>query len=286
METSPFSNTFVVVLAVVSCFLCANAQVNFLKQSCYEEEGTYDIFRASNFPTNRDQALDHLASLASSSYFNTNTTGSGPSKSYALFQCRYDVSPQVCQQCVTAAAKQKIWCLFNVEAIIFYQECTLHYANHSIFGVREDLPRVSVYRTRNVTDVSKFSTVLTTAITSLINNVILGFPSSSRYFATKDVDYKSNAISTLAQCNPDITASDCKGCLQSAFGNFTLNYTGSGIGQMYSPTCMLTYRLSSLDDTVPDSPFNFPSPGTIYEVHALLRILVFVSFFFPFGPLQ
>ncbi|KAJ8420413.1 hypothetical protein Cgig2_033977 [Carnegiea gigantea] len=244
--------------------MSTNADVTHRYDYCYDQEGTFSF--TDDYGINRDQALNQLISIAATSYYgNTTTIGLGQGQVNALFFCRYYVSPQVCQQCVAeAVSRTKLFCSINVKAFIVYDECILRYANHTIFGIKEDVSMVHVYYTDTVDDNGQFSRLVASTVTSLINDAILGYPSSSRYFATAKENYKFQTIYFLAQCVPDITSSDCRGCLQNSFSNFSANYTGSPMGETFTPSCFITYNLSSNSIKPTPSPvWNIPSIGMI-----------------------
>uniref|UniRef100_A0A803N948 Gnk2-homologous domain-containing protein n=1 Tax=Chenopodium quinoa TaxID=63459 RepID=A0A803N948_CHEQI len=135
-------------------------------------------------------------------------------------------------------------CLSSVEGIVYYEECTLHYANLSFSTIKVELPRFIQASHETAKLEIYFNRILGDTVTDLIGNVTAEFPVSSRYFATTTAKYGSETIYTLGQCNPDITSVNCSMCLRNGFSVFTTNYTSSIYGQMFSPICRLSYVLS------------------------------------------
>ncbi|XP_057248248.1 cysteine-rich repeat secretory protein 1-like [Beta vulgaris subsp. vulgaris] len=230
------------LLFISSYFFLANAQLTYIQQYCYNDFGTYSVL--SNYSSNIVTSINELASKASTTYYNNYTTGIGEDQVNAFYSCRYDIPLSVCQSCVASAANNVSWCISSVESLIAYEECTLHYSNRSIFSVMEELP--TLYH---------LSSYMDNLVTGLIFDVGREFFTSSRYFATTKVTYSSSEnIYALAQCNPDITSFECKTCLEFGYQNFTRNYTGRVYGQIFMPSCRLSYILSSEE---PSPPWRF-----------------------------
>ncbi|XP_021836226.2 putative cysteine-rich repeat secretory protein 5 [Spinacia oleracea] len=238
---------------IISSFLIiSKAQLTYIHQDCYDNYGRYGLL--SNYRANLERAITELTTTATTTYFSNYTTGIGQDRVNALYSCRYDVSPQVCQNCFASTTRNISWCFSSVEGLIAYEECTLHYSNRSISGLMEDLPRLYHYST-GVEETTRFTLVLENTVTDLITTAASEFLISSRYFATATVRYSgSETIYALAQCNPDITSFECRTCLRTGFDGFTSNFTGANYGQIFMTSCRLSYILSS---EVPSRPWRF-----------------------------
>uniref|UniRef100_A0A803MIQ4 Gnk2-homologous domain-containing protein n=1 Tax=Chenopodium quinoa TaxID=63459 RepID=A0A803MIQ4_CHEQI len=100
-----------------------------------------------------------------------------------------------------------------------------------------------------------FSQLLDNTVTDLIKDVTSEFAVSSRYFATTTAEYSSSkSIYALAQCNPDISTIECRLCLRTSYNDFMSNYSGINYGQIFTPSCRLSYILSSEE---PSEPWKF-----------------------------
>ncbi|KAL2931673.1 Cysteine-rich repeat secretory protein 1, partial [Bienertia sinuspersici] len=157
--------------------------ITYIHQSCYDDFGIYKVL--SYYGSNIYVAIDELASKASTTYYDTYTTGTGDSNVNAFFSCRYDISPHVCQSCVAATATNTNQCFMKVESLISYEECTLHYSNRTIFSVIEDLPRL--YHFSNST-ADRRPYHFTRFLANHVNELITDVTSSSRRFATTSPD--------------------------------------------------------------------------------------------------
>ncbi|XP_074304932.1 antimicrobial ginkbilobin-2-like protein [Silene latifolia] len=251
-----FSHQKITCVAVFVLFFHHITDAKFIGQDCYDGVGKYSS--SSDYGTNINTAIGKLGTLASTTYFNNISVGTGTDKVNALFSCRYDIASEDCQICVASTIAYVPLCLRSVEGIQFYQECTLHYSNYTIFSFMEETPRYYIHGLRTVSDDGEFSKLLSTTFTTLINDAVSEFAVSSRYFATATADYSTfETIYALAQCNEDLTSSDCNKCLEQGFGNFTETYPGAYLGQVFSPSCTLSYKLSSVTMT---KPYDFSVP--------------------------
>ncbi|KAK9681714.1 hypothetical protein RND81_10G022300 [Saponaria officinalis] len=245
---------FLAIFILSIYYVNTNAQL--LYQDCYEDFGEYDIL--SDYGANVDKAIEQLVELASTSYFNKISVGKGGDKVNALFSCRYDMTSDDCQSCLQSSLENVPHCYRSVESAQFYQECTLRYSNATIFSVLEYLPRYSIHSLDAVNDDGEFIQLLSETISDLITETVSEFSVSSRYFATTTADYSVlKTLYALAQCNEDLSSSDCEQCLQIEFGNFTSNYPGAFLGQIFTPSCRLSYKLSSVTMT---TPYDFDIP--------------------------
>ncbi|KAL2931670.1 Cysteine-rich receptor-like protein kinase 25 [Bienertia sinuspersici] len=243
MSTSFLPELKLIFVFLISFPVVTNAQLTYIYHYCDDIYGNYSL--SSNYGDNIKSAITTLASNASTSYYNNHTTGVNEDKVNAFFYCRYDISPQVCRNCVEDTRKHVSRCH---ESLISYEECTVYYSNRSIISVVEDLDAIYTYDLGNVTADREvhFSQYLENVVTQLITNVTSEFGVSKRYFATTSSKYSSHeTLYALAQCNPDITSSRCKTCLRNGFDDLTYNSTGDVYGQFIFPGCRLSYVLSS-----------------------------------------
>ena len=86
-------------------------------------------------------------------FYNT-TSGQNTSEPiYGLYDCRGDVTIQVCRTCMVAAVKEiKNKCSREKIAVIWYDECLLCYSNRSFFSTVDEKPRFWLLKRQNFTD--------------------------------------------------------------------------------------------------------------------------------------
>lgn len=138
----------------------AYSQPHFFFTVC-GENGNYT--QDSTYQKNLYQVLKDLATHAGDTSFYNSTNGEIPDKVYGMFYCRADINSALCRTCVQEAAKLavNVNCTTQKEAVIWYEECTLRYANTPITSLDEDEPPTSrSYSSLNASNINEFEQVL------------------------------------------------------------------------------------------------------------------------------
>ena len=194
---NPFSLPiiFLSMLSFLSLTAHAADPVN-LNTVC--ENSTYSA-NNSIYQSNLKSLLSSFSSNANIEFFFTN---SGPNTSdpvYGLFDCRGDVTGQVCQDCVEAGVKELTSkCSREKVAIIWYDECVLHYSNWSFFSTVDERLMFGLLNTQNVTDQDKFNQLLNASMIELLIELAKEtseVPIGIKKFGTKEVNI--SAFQTL-----------------------------------------------------------------------------------------
>ncbi|KAL9450687.1 hypothetical protein AB3S75_012422 [Citrus x aurantiifolia] len=148
-------------------------------------------------------------------YYNA-TKGDDPNKVYGLYHCYFDVSNEVCQNCIKVAITTIVKnCTGAKKAIVWYDRCMVRFSNSSFPSWLETEPSVSLLNILNVTDPYKFSNILTQSFIDLIQNVTSRnskYPAAAQTVNASSID-KLNA---LVECITYLSKSDCNICLGRA----------------------------------------------------------------------
>ncbi|KDO53350.1 hypothetical protein CISIN_1g046200mg, partial [Citrus sinensis] len=144
------------------------------------------------------------------------TEGDYPDKVYGLYNCRFDVSNDVCQDCIKVAIHTIVTnCTGAKEAIVWYDQCMVRFCNSSFPSWLETEPSVALLITINVTDPYKFSNILAQSFSDLIQNVTsrdFEYPAAAQMVNASSID----KLRTLVQCIPYLSKSDSNICLRGA----------------------------------------------------------------------
>ncbi|GMH30286.1 hypothetical protein Nepgr_032129 [Nepenthes gracilis] len=253
----------IILITLISfLFLPCNAEVQYVEYYCYDN-GNYT--KNSTYQENLVQALSDLYSEASVDSFHSTTSGSGDNQVSALYYCRGDLTLPECQSCVKLAALAVFKsCFGQKEAIIWYEFCTLRYANRRIVG-EEDVGR-GVYwlSQRVVDDGGEFNQTVDAGFTALIHEAV---SNSTDYFATGEADVTaSDKVYGLVQCSPDITATECENCLKYALNQTNICCIGRIFGILFLPSCQIRYGMSLFYQTAAApllSPLVSPSNSSL-----------------------
>ncbi|XP_038718687.1 cysteine-rich receptor-like protein kinase 10 [Tripterygium wilfordii] len=215
----------------------------------------------STYQSNFNLLLSSLASNSTNTDgFHTSTVGQTPDTVYGLFLCRGDLSPDVCQNCVTFATQDIVQkCPVEKLAFIWYDECLLRYSNQSFFNTVNEGSMFRMYNTQNATNQTSFNE----RVRATMNDLAAQAANGTKKFAIAETNFSSlDVLYTLAQCTQDLSSNLCNRCLQVAIGNLV---PGSIGGRTLSPTCLVRYETylffnKSALPAPPPSPLSLPPP--------------------------
>jgi hypothetical protein len=232
-----------------------------------------------------------LSSLSSNATTVTGFSNASAGEVSGLFLCRGDVNTIVCQDCVAYAAKDiQQRCSLQIGAIIWYDECFLHYSNESIFStINVDNPGQPPPNQQFIQEAEgdRFMGLMDStldSLASLASNSVTG-----KKFETKEVEFNSSlapsqTLYSLVQCTPDLGVSDCYKCLRFAIGALPSCCYGKQGGRVLLPSCNIRYEVSpfynvrAVSPAFPPPPHDLPLPPGMKRdcdpLHYLSRLLV------------
>ncbi|KAF8017697.1 hypothetical protein BT93_H2786 [Corymbia citriodora subsp. variegata] len=197
----------------------------------------------STYQSNLDTLIASLSSAAASStngFFNATTGQNPPDQAYGLFLCRGDLDTPTCSRCVAAGKKGILErCPNQRVSTIWYDQCMLRYSNWSIFSATERSPNQVLYNIENVSDPNPFEQLLGETLNDVATRASAGGSGMKAAVAEVNVT-SSQKLYALAQCTPDLTASDCVKCLQFGITNLPRGKQG---GRVLTPSCNVRYQL-------------------------------------------
>ncbi|KAL9243532.1 hypothetical protein vseg_017407 [Gypsophila vaccaria] len=240
------------------------AELTYGNKGCTDTGLNYTT--SSEYEHNLGQVLGNLSSKSSSVKFYNYTVGNAPNQVYGLYQCRNDISLDVCNQCIKDAAYMITGvCPLYGEAIVWYYECMLRYANRSIFSLSETTPTAYLLTSDRVTNYAQFAPILANEMTGVIENASFASP----HFASGETNFTlSQKLYTFAQCTPDIDLFDCKSCLIKAYTDMIQCCDASIEAKVFTPSCQLRYDTTgpflfdNQSSPSPSSSLSPPSPPT------------------------
>ncbi|XVE51170.1 hypothetical protein DITRI_Ditri02bG0017900 [Diplodiscus trichospermus] len=273
-----FYKFFTTLLFLSLLSFTIKAQQTYLYHVC-QNTTAYPV--SGTYKTNLDHLLSSLSSNATrrDRFYNT-TSGRNSNVVYGLYLCRGDVSHNHCAECVSTAIKEvNRRCPDEKIAIIWYDNCLVHYSNQSIFSVVTFVPQVYLLNTGNVSDQERFNQILgdtMDAATDLALKSTFGL----RNFATREVDVSPlQRLYSLVQCTPDLSREDCNVCLRGAIAALPMCCNGKQGGRVLTPSCNVRYELYPFYNgtavSVPPSVITIPSPKdpvmTLYNFCPLIE---------------
>ncbi|MQL84469.1 hypothetical protein Taro_016954 [Colocasia esculenta] len=219
-----------------------------LAQICNSTGGRTNYAANSTFESNLKTLLFSLPANGSASGYCNGTAGDAPDdRVYGLVLCRGDVSAGDCRSCLDTGAQEiPQICPGSRSAVVWYDYCMLRYSDRRFFSVPDDVLKIPLSNTHNLTEVTQFSQQLNLLMARLVRYA--AYNRSARMFATGDADYADPAttkIYGLVQCSMDQSADDCSTCLRGIIGEIP-NYAFGKKGARYlKATCNIRYELYS-----------------------------------------
>ncbi|XP_047339689.1 cysteine-rich receptor-like protein kinase 15 [Impatiens glandulifera] len=254
---------FVIMMMSLPFLKLTVGQVNYFNTIC-DPYGNYS--KNSVYETNLNLALANLSSHATAAVINdfyNFTVGTDSDQVYALYLCRGDVNPKLCQSCVETASNMLTTekCPNNKVAVIWYDECMLRYSNVTIISIATDTGWHwrYWYSTFNVSNPNQLSQVLSVTMNELIEKAV-STTTTPPYFQTGEAKLTNfETLYCLVQCSPDIKEFECKRCLQIALTNYPKwGPVGSTNAKLYGESCQMSYDIKPFYTTAPASPPPLP----------------------------
>lgn len=210
----------------------------------------------STFETNLNLLLSSLSSSVPLSGFDNATAGEDPDTVYGLLLCRGDVTPDTCRNCITTATQGiKQQCTNKKNATVWYDDCMLRYSDTRFFSLLDNSTKIFKPNAQNVTDLDTFNQVLEEMLSN-ISSVAVNNSITPRLYASGEAIFTSTQmIYGMVQCTRDLSSSDCRRCLQSAFAEIPTCCNGSQGGRILEFSCNLRYEIYPfIEDSVALGP--------------------------------
>ncbi|KAK9675321.1 hypothetical protein RND81_11G000500 [Saponaria officinalis] len=239
-----------------------------LSYNCAESSYSYSL--GGKFQANLNNTLSRLLDKASTSSFANITNGTGIDQVYGLYYCTRNIDHQACHSCVQAGAHKIVQlCKSLKEGILWYQDCTLRYANRSIFSLEEETPVYPYYNyTSNVSSyiLDPYRDKFEITMEGLVNQA-----SNDEGFATTLVNLSSGmSLRGFVQCTPDILGAPCYRCLSTALR--LIDLWANTI--VFLPSCLLRFDIYGSPSPINPIPQRHLSVGYIVLISLLSVIAV------------
>ncbi|KAK9681710.1 hypothetical protein RND81_10G022000 [Saponaria officinalis] len=233
---------FITILLFIFNFKQALSRYHLFYTACDNTVGNYT--GDSTYKSNLNTLFAKLENQASKAFFNNHTVGrDGVDEVTGLYLCRGDLDDEQCHNCVeTATSTIAENCPVQKEAIVWYEECMVRYANQTITNRRELGPFSYWCSSTNSSDPEKFGKIVGETAIGLIDQA--AYNTSRKGYATGEA-YVSlfETAYIMAQCTPDILGSRCEGCLRVALSRMAGFFGTANVAlSMYLPSCMLRYE--------------------------------------------
>ncbi|KAJ4703268.1 Cysteine rich receptor like kinase [Melia azedarach] len=241
------------------------AQLQLQYHDCYKNNGKY--VTNSTYHANLNRLLNTLTVNTSRYGFYNLSFGQNPDKVFATALCRPDMEPDSCSNCIDLARKNMTpTCPNYVMGIAGYDDrgdnnCMLRYANYDIFGLMENAPYFFVYAPSNISEdiLEVFNQTRERLLNRIINEAAAR--SSPNKYATGEEAYSTiGSIYGLVQCTPDLSATDCKKCLNDTTKLMSQCCDRRQGGRVINPSCSFRYETNKFFKQSIEGPIGSPEP--------------------------
>ncbi|CAL5209768.1 unnamed protein product [Lathyrus oleraceus] len=202
----------------------------------------------TTFHSNLKTLLSSLSSnvINDVRFFHT-TSGKDSDKVYGLYMCRGDVPFALCRECVGfATLKIPSSCPSSKEAVIWYNECLLRYSYRFIFSKMETWPRYKIeipMGDPGLLQSRGFYAGLRSVLNELPKEAAVSLSGFNKYAVKQENASVSVTLYGLAQCTPDLSAGDCRRCVDDAVEELPKACCGGSIGEtVLFPSCFVRYE--------------------------------------------
>ena len=216
----------------------------------------------SAFAANLATLSRELPRNASASGFSAGAFGAGPGTAYGLVLCRGDFAGGRCASCLEAGfryAEQN--CFSSSDVAVYYDQCLLRYSDKDFLAGGGNAPESPATNMNNVSDgnVAAFDAL----VARLAGAVADAASKASRRYATGEAGFPPQKMNVyaLAQCTPDLTPAQCRGCLAGLIREMPAWFTGRIGGRILGVRCNIRYENNMFYDGTPLKRITAASPS-------------------------
>ncbi|XP_058072795.1 cysteine-rich receptor-like protein kinase 10 isoform X2 [Magnolia sinica] len=224
---------------------------------CPPETSNYTL--GSQFETNLNRLLPLLSPdgpINLNGYYNE-TYGEYPNIIYGYSQCMSGATEEDCKECLKNSTKEIIRrCSNRMEAVIRYYRCILRYSNRPFFSVEDTTIRIELILLQDTST----STMFNLKLGGLMMRLASEADSKPSKFATGNIPMNDfETINGLAQCTRDLSAGDCRACLEGMISRIPECCGNKKGGNVYCVSCNIRYDPYLFFDNSPP-PIAVPPP--------------------------
>ncbi|BAT93989.1 Cysteine-rich receptor-like protein [Vigna angularis] len=200
------------------------------------------------YSQNLNSALSIVALHASRNGFFNVSIGKGTNSANAIAQCRGDVTPTECTNCLaqTRANLTRV-CSNRKEAIGWYEneKCMLRYSDRTITGLDEIGPAYFVWNLNDAPNADQFNRVVKKLLDGL-RDTAASAAKGRKYAVSTATGPDEQVIYGLAQCTPDLSGPRCLDCLVQSIAELPRCCNNRIGARIIRPSCYVRYETDFL----------------------------------------
>ncbi|RRT36784.1 hypothetical protein B296_00052988 [Ensete ventricosum] len=224
----------VAVTLTVLCLAClspaaAGSLYNLVYKGCANQ--TFSGGGAANGQTLAALSSSLSAQASNSKFYKTTASAYGGQSIFGLFQCRGDLSPSDCSDCVGRLLP--MWSSLCGDAAAARVQLAGCYALYQVSGFPQVSGTQMLYKTcGSGGGGGNFEVKRDTAFSQLQS----GVAGSQGFYATS-----YGSVYTMAQCEGDLSTGDCSDCVAQVIQKSEVECGGAASGQVYLDKCYISY---------------------------------------------
>ncbi|KAK3445958.1 hypothetical protein EUGRSUZ_A01729 [Eucalyptus grandis] len=232
------SARFVLLSLCSALLLQATLGADPLSHFCSSSE---NFTAGSPYESNLNKLTSFLYTKTPSSGFGLGSIGQYQDQVYGLALCRGDTSPSDCKACVAdAGAEIRRRCPHNKGAIIWYDNCMFKYLDTEFFGQIDNANKFYMWNVNNVSHPEAFNGRVRGLLTGLVEEAY----TVPKLYATGEMGLEDKTkLYGLVQCTRDLSATECKECLEGAIGELPSCCDGKEGGRVVGGSCNFVYEI-------------------------------------------
>ncbi|XP_028095783.1 cysteine-rich repeat secretory protein 38-like [Camellia sinensis] len=237
MKTSQSKGSKFLILAVSIFMLsCTHSNGDINESKGYQFSD--NIALGDKFKSNLNNLFNSLSSNVAPNGFYKSTFGKNSDKVYGLAQCRADISPANCTNCINESINVALQNISNSNSVeVWFTWCFLRYSNKSFFGVWE---KGSMGVT---TDMGFDDAAVVPKGVAFMSGIASMAPNKPRMVEMSVLDVgQSGKRYGMAQCRRDLSRSDCGKCLDDQLMSFTYSVEDKRGWEIYGMSCNRWYH--------------------------------------------
>ncbi|KAK3445956.1 hypothetical protein EUGRSUZ_A01727 [Eucalyptus grandis] len=232
------SARFVLLSLCSALLLQATLGFDPLSHFCSSSE---NFTAGSPYESNLNKLTSFLYTKTPSSGFGLGSIRQYQDQVYGLALCRGDTSPSDCKACVAdAGAEIRRRCPRNKGAIIWYDNCMIKYLDTDFFGQIDNANKFYMWNVNNVSYPEAFNGRVRGLLTGLVEEAY----TVPKLYATGEMGLEDKTkLYGLVQCTRDLSATECKECLEGAIGELPSCCDGKEGGRVVGGSCNFGYEI-------------------------------------------
>uniref|UniRef100_A0A0D9WZT9 non-specific serine/threonine protein kinase n=1 Tax=Leersia perrieri TaxID=77586 RepID=A0A0D9WZT9_9ORYZ len=225
--------------------------LNAIATVCNSTAGKNRTFQPnSTFESNLHALFASLTANASASGYAASSLGAAPDTAYGLVLCRGDSTGG--NDCTAARLDGSLldavaFCGYSRDVTVYHDQYQLRYSDRDFLAGADNSPEKVAWNMNNVSDVAhvaEFDALVAKLVNAVADRAASNGSSSLRSYAAGTAGFAPEGMTVyaMAQCTPDLSPEQCRGCLAGIIGQMPRWFSGRVGGRILGVRCDFRYE--------------------------------------------